>query len=511
MIDLTGAAADGVDFGDGEAREREPLPALPAHAWTKHDQRIDPSADTWELTTRPEGGMEMLVRWGAVRGLTPRAVAVARRILAGRMSLYAASSTWNDYHSIRRLGEWYLATRERTDPPSLDWSHYDGRLARRFLAHGVENTKSAGNDFARIRDLYRYGLTALRLRDFRPDVVQELEDETAPGNAKGASVRAGDPEAGELTPPEVELIVAKLAKHRDRPTLRATAWVCLELGRNATQYVLIRNRDLSRETVTEQGVEKRVYQVAVRRMKKPTWADDLVRWPISAPLGDLLWSLREGGDDARLLHWLAGDTNRVGDTLDAWVKHVSLVSPRTGAPMHLNPRRFRVTLLTNAADEGASPQKLAALADHSDLQNVMVYIERSPAFLLRFSEKVDAIYDPLVRRFKGGLTDSTATTGPDGKPGRRIPGRAALLPMLDVGGIGFCGRGDVCGLAPPLTCYVCDKFVAFRDAPHERVVVALERKMQQMGDRVAVQLAPVLAAAREVIQVIADERAAVPA
>jgi hypothetical protein len=284
----------------------------------------------------------------------------------------------------------------------------------------------------------------------------------------------------------------------------------LELGRNSLQYVLARKRDLHCVTITENGTVRRMYQLGLRRTKKRTLTDDIALWPISSGLGDLLASLQGPSPDGPLLPWLADAQDpqaALNACLAQWVRHVDAKSPRTGQMLHLNARRFRVTLLTNAADEGASPEKLAKLADHEDLQNVLVYLDRSPGFLSRIATKVDALYDPMVKRFKGQWTTSDAATAPDGSPPRVVLGKAPHLPLLDVGGIGFCGSKTLCRLNPPLTCYPCDHFIAFRDGPHEQVVTALEQTMDDMPDeRVALQIAAPLAAAREVVRAIKAER-----
>ncbi len=126
--------------------------------------------------------------------------------------------------------------------------------------------------------------------------------------------------------------------------------------------------------------------------------------------------------------------------MQRWAADAELVSPCTGEIMTLNPRRFRVTVITNAADEGASPEHLAVLADHTDLQNVQVYLDRSPNFLLRIRDKVDAIYSLLVSRFKGRLVER----GEAVPVLNEIPGVAPHLPLLDVGGIGVCGSKAIC-------------------------------------------------------------------
>jgi hypothetical protein len=495
------------------------LPALPLSAATRDGQVVDPAAPRWPLRRRADGGDPCVVAWDNMPGLSPRMLHLARLILAGRIATQAPLTTRNDGETLRRLGAWYLRSRRDDEPALLDWSEITAGRGHAFLQHGLDTTANAGNDFARLRAMYRYGVRALAAAhpelddEFRESTLVHLEGMKAPGNAKGHNVRAGDETKGELLAPEIEVIVEKLGRHHDRPELRASVWLTMELGRNSLQYVLIRNRDLHCVSVIENGRTRRVYQVAVRRIKKRKLVDEIALWPISMPLGDLLSSLRKGGPDDMLLHWLNPNAPQGGldAALKAWVRHVGAISPRTGEPLHLNARRFRVTLLTNAADEGASLEKLASLADHSDFQNLLVYVERSPGFLDRIARKVDALYAPTVKRFKGQWTSSDATTGPDGTPAQRILGKAPHLPMLDVGGIGLCGSKALCRLAPPLTCYSCNEFVAFRDGPHEQVVAALERTIDHLADeRVAIQIAPSLGAAREVVAALRRERGEAP-
>ena len=285
--------------------------------------------------------------------------------------------------------------------------------------------------------------------------------------------------------------------------------LCMETGRNALAYTLCRTADLLR--VSAGGPDGPwTYQLRVRRLKKRTTTDGTRNWPISETLGALLWSLRRPDPDAPLLWWLDQDTaeHDLGQKMTAWAKRVDLRSPRTGEPMVLNARRFRVTMLTNAADEGASPEHLAILADHEDLQNIGVYIDRSPLFLQRIQAKVDAIYDPMVKRFKGTVTTKAEAERTNA---RIIPGVAVQLPLLNVGGIGACGHDSLCRLAPPLTCYTCPKFVAFTDGPHAEVVEALEASMRSMDERVGLQVANALAAAREVAALTTKPRGAAEA
>jgi hypothetical protein len=62
----------------------------------------------------------------------------------------------------------------------------------------------------------------------------------------------------------------------------------------------------------------------------------------------------------------------------------------------------------------------------------------------------------------------------------------------------------LCKLSPPITCYPCASFVAFRDADHR----AVERALQaQMDDRPSTHLEEALEAVREVIELQAAEEA----
>src|SRR5690606_40615967 len=88
---------------------------------------------------------------------------------------------------------------------------------------------------------------------------------------------------------------------------------------------------------------------------------------------------------------------------------------------------------------------------------------------------------------------------------RVVPGAAPIRTVLNTGGIGVCGAGGLCLRNPVVSCYTCNKFVAWKEGPHEDVVVALERAMEQMSPRIALLLAPSLAAAREVVAAIQVE------
>src|SRR5947209_19934 len=84
-----------------------------------------------------------------------------------------------------------------------------------------------------------------------------------------------------------------------------------------------------------------------------------IRWPDRRELGELLDGLRQPGE--LLLPWVAGvhPHHRIRHALRRWVRAACIISPRTGRPLRLSPRRLRYTLATEMAREGASRHKIA--------------------------------------------------------------------------------------------------------------------------------------------------------
>lgn len=245
------------------------------------------------------------------------------------------------------------------------------------------------------------------------------------------------------------------------------------------------------------------------RNKKGTAERETVRRPLSEALGALLDRLRRGGPTDPVLWWIAQSDTAGAAIRQAMARFAgasALVSPRTGARLHIFPRRFRYTLATDAADEGASPIAIAALLDHSDTQTARRYVERRSAIAQRMAPATDHAYSPLVQRFKGVIIDHDAAP-PPGVKRQVVPGVSVHLPIfpLDVGGVGLCGRDvrtdGLCKLFPPLSCYVCPSFMAWRDGPHEIVLQSIEATIASLtasvDSKIPAQLEWVLSAVRQ--------------
>jgi hypothetical protein len=212
------------------------------------------------------------------------------------------------------------------------------------------------------------------------------------------------------------------------------------------------------------------------------------------------------------LHWLPqkGPEAAINQTMRRFAREASLISPRTQRPLVINPRRFRFSIATHMAEEGASMFHIAEVLDHTDTQNVQVYVEAVSSITDSVAKATDAVLTPLVRRFQGKIIDSADGPAREGISNQVIPAIAPHLGIanLSVGGIGMCGRDvrkdGLCRLLPPLSCYLCPSFAALRDGPHHEMLTSIEALLaqsQEVADkRIRMQLGDVCVAIRQVLE-----------
>jgi len=342
-------------------------------------------------------------------------------------------------------------------------------------------------------------------------VLRALKTMTAPGNVKGHHVRSRHLTQGPLSAEERWLITQALRAGRGMDHDRAIVMLYLELGCNPLAGVRLRSGDLHR-IETPQGP---LYQLDLPRVKKRSPYRETKRRAVSPRLGSLLDDLRLPNPDSPLLHWLATKNpgQAIQQALRRWVRDAQLISPHTGKRLHLHARRFRYTLATHLAEEGASKFHIAEILDHTDLQHVDVYVETTAQIADQVARATDPIMEPLIQRFLGRVTETTDEYLLSDLPHDAIiPAAAPHLPALSVAGIGVCGRNTtrdgLCQLLPPLSCYTCSLFVAFRDGPHHEMLAAIDRYLEaareQADARILQQLDDVRQAIRQALARIED-------
>jgi len=512
-----------------------PLPLLPpvrSQVITKDRQRVDTAGDVWHFRASDDGGRLLSIDWPSIVStaaplpLSERTVHILKLYLAYRLTFSKGMTVRNDAVMFRRFFRWHGANYGSSTSVgragAFVWSQVSEEVFRAFLEHGL-STASKGNDFARLREMYFWGAFGVQLPEFDPDLALVLKTIRAPGNVKGAAVRFRDPLKGPLDADEQETILRAITLGAGRPFDRAIVMLHLELGVNPQSAARMKNQDLQvfSVNVVEGGRSREItkYQIHVPRVKKRKEFRETKTRPISDQLGQLLTELRRGEPADPLFYWLPADAPEEGiqQAMTRFVTATQLRSARTGSQIHLTPRRFRSTLATEMAREGASRERIAEVLDHTDLQNVHVYIEAASYVVDQLGERFDQVFAPLLHRFRGKIVDAkTPPIFPDVPP-KTIPGDIVHLPTapLNVGGIGMCGRDvrkdGLCRLAPPLTCYPCEFFAAFRGGPHAEILTALERittEMKAVSDsRIVMQLEGVMAAIRQLLAQIAREGA----
>jgi len=363
------------------------------------------------------------------------------------------------------------------------------------------------------------------------DAVQLLTELRLKGNQKGVAVLTMDHQYGPYTDVEFAGIQAALDEGYRTGRVDLASYLLAELfillGQRPVQYAALKVCDVSARRTREGDL---IYCVNVPKAKQrntPLRSRFTERVVISR-IGELLveysaqvkarFSDRlpdagqaplfpsRGVKQSSSGFEYHSDSTGVGSWLQDTLGKLRVRSERTGNPVHISPIRFRRTIATRAAEEGYGELIIAELLDHSDTQNVGVYVEATPAIVERIDRAVAMQMAPLAQAFAGVLIKdgSEATRGND--PSSRI-----VDPRIDpsMQPMGSCGHYGFCGLLAPIACYTCSNFQPWLDGPHEAVLAHLLERREQLlstadariaavGDRTILAVAEVVRRCEEI-------------
>jgi hypothetical protein len=212
-------------------------------------------------------------------------------------------------------------------------------------------------------------------------------------------------------------------------------------------------------------------------------------------------NLRKVPEPLKAQYELHLSTDSFSYHLEHYTIAASIISPRTGKLLHLSPLRLRHTFGTRHSEQGTPAKLLAELLDHSHQGSSMYYVKSTSNMVSRLNRALgdNRQFTGIIHRFLGRVEPRTGTESPENV----IPGSTPTLKNL--GGIGFCGAGDLCHLYPPLSCYVCPKFVAWVDGPHQQMLAEIQVHVQALrrsgnpSDRIPHQLTEVMEAIQAVL------------
>jgi integrase len=95
----------------------------------------------------------------------------------------------------------------------------------------------------------------------------------------------------------------------------------------------------------------------------------------------------------------------ISKELDKITTKFNIQSSRTHNPIRLNARRFRYTLGSRLAKEGASVEVIAKALDHKSINSSGIYVKNSPDNVHDIDMKLHSFFEPLSKIFLDG--DST--------------------------------------------------------------------------------------------------------
>jgi len=364
------------------------------------------------------------------------------------------------------------------------------------------------------------------------DASRLLEGLRLPGMAKGVAVLTFDPIHGPLNDLEFEEIVAatRQAYESGRWSLYdfVMAMLFISLGQRPTQYAALKVCDVSRNTAQDESF---VYSIRMPRAKqKNGLAREQFKDRLLHPsLGALVWQhatnikatfegVLSNPADAPLFpakvrryqepkgfeYHRTGES--ISEALTKIVESLGVISVRTGEAINITPYRFRRTTGTRAAVEGHGELIIAELLDHTDTQNVGVYVQAVPEIVERIDRAMALHLAPLAQAFAGTIISSEADATRGGDPSSRV-----CDPRFDpsMKPMGSCGSYGFCGAMAPVACYTCRSFQPWLDGPHEAVLnyliaerehllAAADLRIASINDRTILAVAEVVARCNQI-------------
>lgn len=369
------------------------------------------------------------------------------------------------------------------------------------------------------------------------DAARFLKSIRLKGSRKGTAVLTMDPLLGPLT--DVERSAVQTALNEAFAAGRVAiddyllAWLCLLLGQRNIQFAMLKVCDIS-EVVKSDGTPEFVLRVPrVKQASAVARREQFKERLITPSIGKLLKSygdivserfrheneFTDAPSQAPLFpqkgmtrtdrpdfHYHS-TPNDIGRRISSLFAALQVYSERTGESIKVTSKRLRHTLATTAAREGHGELIIAELLDHSDTQNVGVYVKATPEIVERIDRAVALRMAPLAQAFAGTVihNESEAIRGDD--PTSRIVDPRFDEEMMPMGN---CGRPGSCSFLAPISCYTCKSFQAWVEGPHEAVLMYLlaerERLMTEADARIATVNDRTILAVAEVVRQVREIR-----
>lgn len=263
--------------------------------------------------------------------------------------------------------------------------------------------------FGHVRRWYRWCFRQ-EISGFSKEVLNELEELKIPTFQSGLAVLTRDPEKGPFCEEEYQIIRNAVKQKRGSLKIRTIIMLLMELGLRPGQISLLDKKDVSFYK-TKSG--DKLFSVNLIRLKqRVSGKQEKKKRRISKELGENLlevirknrihhnhWNIApeepifvsQTKNDSSNIRSLKGTkknekelripqritVNMIRYYATRYAKLNKLISPITGNLLLTYPYRFRYTLATRLASQGALRSILAEILDHSSLTSVDIYIKSS--------------------------------------------------------------------------------------------------------------------------------------
>ncbi|MEN4933635.1 Site-specific recombinase XerD [Kosakonia arachidis] len=255
-------------------------------------------------------------------------------------------------------------------------------------------------------------------------------------NLTGEAVKRRDPNTGPLTGKELEVVLKSISNllKEDKIPMYLYCYVILlaTTGRRPLQLTSLKTKDLIR---TGDGCFLNIPKVKQRKDFRSEFSmvsiDDCLNEKLTT-LIDMNQKYIEDSINQKISHiknelpifmdykkpvsiqsgqsletimatdFLHMKNSFISKELNKITTKFNIQSSRTHNPISLNARRFRYTLGSRLAKEGASVEVIAKALDHKSINSSGIYVKNSPENVHEIDMKLHSFFDPLSKIFLGG-------------------------------------------------------------------------------------------------------------
>ncbi|MDS7719854.1 site-specific integrase [Pantoea ananatis] len=254
-------------------------------------------------------------------------------------------------------------------------------------------------------------------------------------NLTGEAVKRRDPNSGPLTGEELEVVLKSISNllKEDKIPMYLYCYVILlaTTGRRPLQLTSLKAKDLIR---TGEGWFLNIPKVKQRKdfrsefslvsiddclYEKLTTLVDVNQKHIEDSINQGIGYIRnelpifmdskksisiqsdQSLDTIMATDFLHMKNSFISKELDKITTKFNIQSSRTHNPIRLNARRFRYTLGSRLAKEGASVEVIAKALDHKSINSSGIYVKNSPDNVHYIDIKLHSFFEPLSKIFQG--------------------------------------------------------------------------------------------------------------